>query len=108
MIKFAVRGLLARKLRTVLTAIGVVLGVALVLGTYVLTDSISTAFDSIFTRDLQEHRRRDHGQAGIFSGRPRKRARTAHRSFDASPAQAKVTALPEVNAAVGQVRVMHI
>ena len=48
MIKFAVRGLLARKLRTILTALGVVLGVALVSGTYVLTDSISTAFDSIF------------------------------------------------------------
>ena len=48
MIKFALRGLLGRKLRTVLTALGVVLGVALVAGTYVLTDSISTAFDSIF------------------------------------------------------------
>ena len=48
MIKFAVRGLLARKLRTILTALGVVLGVALVSGTYVLTDSISTAFNSIF------------------------------------------------------------
>ncbi|HZC71154.1 MAG TPA: FtsX-like permease family protein [Jatrophihabitans sp.] len=48
MIKFAMRGLLARKFRTVLTALGVVLGVALVSGTYVLTDSISTAFDSIF------------------------------------------------------------
>ncbi|HEU4947514.1 MAG TPA: FtsX-like permease family protein [Kribbella sp.] len=48
MIRFAVRGLFARKLRAALTAIGVVLGVSLVSGTYVLTDSISTAFDSIF------------------------------------------------------------
>jgi putative ABC transport system permease protein len=48
MMRFAVRGLLGRKLRTVLTAIAVVLGVAMVAGTYVLTDSISSAFDSIF------------------------------------------------------------
>ena len=34
--------MLARKLRTALTAIGIVLGVALVSGTYVLTDSISS------------------------------------------------------------------
>ena len=73
MIKFAVRGLLARKLRTILTALGVVLGVALVSGTYVLTDSISTAFDSIFKQTYQEHGRRGHGQAGILRGRPRER-----------------------------------
>ncbi|MEU4395926.1 ABC transporter permease [Kribbella sp. NPDC023855] len=53
MIGFALRGLLARKLRTALTAIGVVLGVALVSGTYVLTDSISTAFDSIFSENYK-------------------------------------------------------
>src|SRR5918999_2487089 len=48
MTKFALRGLLGRKLRTALTAIAVVLGVAMVSGTYVLTDSIDQAFDSIF------------------------------------------------------------
>ncbi|MDX6264208.1 MAG: putative transport system permease protein, partial [Kribbellaceae bacterium] len=53
MIGFALRGLLSRKLRTALTAIGVVLGVALVSGTYVLTDSISTAFDSIFSENYK-------------------------------------------------------
>jgi putative ABC transport system permease protein len=45
---FALRGLLGRKLRTVLTAIAIVLGVATVSGTYVLTDSINQAFHSIF------------------------------------------------------------
>jgi putative ABC transport system permease protein len=45
---FALRGLLGRKLRTVLTAIAIVLGVATVSGTYVLTDSIDKAFHSIF------------------------------------------------------------
>ena len=53
MIRFALRGLIGRKLRTALTAIGVVLGVALVSGTYVLTDSISSAFDSIFTENYK-------------------------------------------------------
>ena len=48
MVRFAIRGLLGRKLRTALTAIAVVLGVAMISGTYVLTDSIGTAFDSIF------------------------------------------------------------
>ena len=49
MIRFALKGLLTRKLRTALTAIAIVLGVATVSGTFVLTDSIDKAFDSIFT-----------------------------------------------------------
>ena len=49
MIAVALRGLWGRKLRATLTAIAIVLGVATVTGTYILTDSISNAFDSIFT-----------------------------------------------------------
>ena len=49
MISFTLKGLLTRKLRTALTAIAIVLGVATVSGTFVLTDSIDKAFDSIFT-----------------------------------------------------------
>ena len=48
MTAFALRGLLGRKLRTILTAIAILLGVATVSGTYVLTDSINKAFHSIF------------------------------------------------------------
>jgi putative ABC transport system permease protein len=48
-IKVALAGLLGRKLRTALTAIAIVLGVAMVSGTFVLTDSINQAFNSIFT-----------------------------------------------------------
>jgi putative ABC transport system permease protein len=47
--RFALKGLLGRQLRTILTALAIVLGVATVSGTYVLTDSIDQAFDSIFT-----------------------------------------------------------
>jgi hypothetical protein len=50
MTRFALRGLLGRKLRTVLTALAIVLGVAMISGTYVLTDSIDRAFDAIFAR----------------------------------------------------------
>ena len=49
MTRVALRGLLGRKLRTALTALAIVLGVAMVSGTYVLTDSIDKAFNSIFT-----------------------------------------------------------
>jgi putative ABC transport system permease protein len=49
MTAFTLKGLLTRKLRTVLTAIAIVLGVATVSGTFVLTDSIDKAFNSIFT-----------------------------------------------------------
>ena len=47
--RVALKGLVFRRLRTVLTALAVVLGVAMISGTYVLTDTISKAFDDIFT-----------------------------------------------------------
>ncbi len=53
MTRFALKGLLTRKLRTALTALAIVLGVAMISGTYVLTDSIDSAFDQIFT-DVRE------------------------------------------------------
>jgi putative ABC transport system permease protein len=46
--RLVLRGLMTRKLRSVLTAIAIVLGVAMISGTFVLTDQISGAFDSIF------------------------------------------------------------
>jgi putative ABC transport system permease protein len=49
MITVALRGLLGRKLRAALTAIAIVLGVAMVSGTYVLTDTIKAAFGTVFT-----------------------------------------------------------
>jgi putative ABC transport system permease protein len=48
MLAVSLRGMAGRKLRTVLTAIAVVLGVALIAGTYVLTDTIDRQFDQIF------------------------------------------------------------
>jgi putative ABC transport system permease protein len=60
--RFAVRGLLSRKLRTALTAVAIVLGVAMISGTYVLTDSIDQAFDKIFT-DIRK------GSSAVISGK---------------------------------------
>src|SRR6059058_5897866 len=53
MTKVALRGLLGRKLRAALTAIAIVLGVAMVSGTYILTDTIKSAFSTVFTRAYQ-------------------------------------------------------
>ena len=49
MIRVALRGLAGRKLRATLTAFAIILGVAMVSGTYVLTDTIDKAFDNIFS-----------------------------------------------------------
>ena len=48
MIKVALRGMAGRKLRAFLTALAIVLGVAMMSGAYVLTDTIDKAFDTIF------------------------------------------------------------
>ncbi len=62
MTRVALRGLWGRKLRTLLTAVAIVLGVALVAGTLVLTDSIDKAFDNIFTDSRQ-------GSSVVISGK---------------------------------------
>ena len=52
--RVALKGLAFRKVRALLTALAVVLGVAMVSGTYVLTDSIQSAFDGIFTGSYRD------------------------------------------------------
>ena len=48
--KVALRGLLTRKLRSVLTGFAVVIGVAFVVGTLVFTDTINESFKNLFER----------------------------------------------------------
>jgi putative ABC transport system permease protein len=48
--KTTLKGILAHKFRLALTTLGVVLGVAFVAGTYVLTDTMGQAFDDVFTQ----------------------------------------------------------
>ena len=53
MTSVALKGLAARKLRVATTTLAVFLGVALVAGTYVLTDTINKSFDDIFEESLK-------------------------------------------------------
>ena len=48
MIGVALKGLAGRKVRALLTAFAVVIGVSMVSGTYILTDTMQKAFDGIF------------------------------------------------------------
>ena len=99
MTKFALKGLLGRKLRTVLSAFAIVLGVATVSGTYVLTDSIDKAFGSIFT----DSRR---GSDAVISGKAAfdltQGTGVTAPAFNESLLE-KVRALPDVQIADGSV-----
>ena len=99
MTAFALKALLGRKLRTLLTAFAIVLGVATVSGTYVLTDSIDKAFDSIFT-DVRQ------GSNVVISGKAAfdlsDESGVQEPSFDESLLE-KVRVLPGVDQAEGSV-----
>ena len=99
MTSFALKSLFSRKLRTALTAVAIVLGVAMISGTYVLTDSISSAFDAIFTQTYR-------GTDAVISGKSAfdlsSNGLTTAPPFDES-LLAKVKQLPDVRAAIGGV-----
>lgn len=50
MLSLTLKNLWARKWRSLMTAVAVVFGIALVAGTYMLTDTTNGAFDDIFTK----------------------------------------------------------
>ena len=56
MIGVALKGLLGRKLRAVLTAFAIVLGVAMISGSFVLTDTLGKTIDGVFERALTRTR----------------------------------------------------
>jgi putative ABC transport system permease protein len=87
--------MLGRKLRTTLTAVAIVLGVAMVSGTFVLTDSIDKAFGSIFT-DVRK------GSDAVITGK----AATSTNNGSTAPTLPasllpKVRGLPDVAVAEG-------
>jgi putative ABC transport system permease protein len=55
MARVVLRGFAARKLRALLTGAAIALGVALMAGTYILTDTINSSFASIFSTANQGH-----------------------------------------------------
>ena len=75
--RLAFRGLRERKARTAFTLLAVVLGVALIAGTFVLTDTISKSFDKLVADRGRERRR----QGPIAQHRRRLRARDAASPF---------------------------
>ena len=99
MTAFALKGLLTRKLRTALTAIAIVLGVAMVSGTYVLTDSISNAFNAIFEQQYENTDAVITGKAAFDLGQS---GTTTAPPFPES-VLTEVKALPDVKAALGGV-----
>jgi len=97
--RFAIKGLLSRKLRTALTAIAIVLGVAMISGTFVLTDSIDQAFDRVFGEIRQSSNAVITGRSAfdITEG-----SGVTEPTFDEALVE-EVRALPAVEAAEGSV-----
>jgi putative ABC transport system permease protein len=97
MIRVALRGLAGRKLRAALTAFAIILGVAMVSGTYVLTDTIDKAFDNIFSETYANTDAVVSGKAADISFQGE--------SAETPPVDAtlleKIRALPDVEAATG-------
>jgi putative ABC transport system permease protein len=98
MFRVVLKGLAGRKLRAVLTAFAIILGVAMVSGTYVLTDTLKAGFGQIFTSVYKSTDAVITGKSAIGIGQNGNIAP----SFDAS-LLAKVRALPDVAQADGGV-----
>lgn len=95
MTRIALRGLLARRLRSALTALAVLLGVTMISGTFVLTDTIKAAFDELFTAQ-------NRGADAIVSAK-----KAVDSDFTRPPALPdevveRIRALPQVRNAAGQ------
>ncbi len=94
MMGVALRGLFGRKIRSLLTALAVVLGVAMISGTYVLTDTFQKAFDSIFSESYA-------GTDAIVSGKQLLEFSSSGRAPVPAALLEEIRALPEVGAAAG-------
>ena len=100
MTRVALRGLLGRKLRAVLTAFAIVIGVAMVSGTFVLTDTIKAAFTTVFTTVYQNTDAVITGKSAISSSNNGNAPTTP--SLPAS-LLTQVRALPQVGEASGSI-----
>jgi len=90
------KGLLGRKVRTALTAVAIVLGVAMVSGTFVLTDSVERAFDTIFTSAYED-------TDAVVTGTKVLEWSQTGRAVVAPEVLEQVRALPEVESAAGTI-----
>ncbi len=92
----ALKGLLGRKVRTLLTALAVVIGVTMVSGTFVLTDTIQKAFDGIFTSSYAQ-------TDAVIAGKEIVKGSQSGAATVPESLLAEVRALPEVEAAGGTI-----
>ena len=97
MIAVALKGLAGRKVRALLTAFAIVIGVAMVSGTFILTDTMSKSFTSLFNASSSK-------TDAVISGKEVVKNSTTGSGVTIPEALlAKVQALDEVEAAAGQV-----
>ena len=94
MIKVALKGLAGRKVRALLTALAVVIGVSMVSGTFVLTDTMKKAFDGIFAESYE-------GTDAVINGRQLVEFSSGGRATVPASLLEKVKSLPSVEAASG-------
>ena len=96
MIAVALKGLAGRKIRALLTAFAVVIGVSMVSGTFILTDTMQKTFDGLFAASYDET------DAVIARQADRREVLSGSATVPES-LLAKVRALPEVESAGGTV-----
>jgi putative ABC transport system permease protein len=96
MMAATIQGLWGRKLRTALTALAVVLGVAMVSGTYVLTDTIKEAFNGLYDDSYKD-------TGAVISGREVVSGAASGKATVADSLVPKVEALPGVASAAGAI-----
>jgi putative ABC transport system permease protein len=92
----AIQGLWSRKLRTSLTALAVVFGVAMVSGTFVLTDTVSKAFDSLFQKSYSN-------SSAVISGKEVVQGSPSGNATVPQSLLTRVKRVPEVGAATGAI-----
>jgi putative ABC transport system permease protein len=99
MIRVALKGLWGRKLRTVLTAMAIVLGVSMISGTYVLTDTITASFTKVVDASFE------HADAVVTGKVAFKNNESNTAATPAFPdgVLAEVKQLPDVAAAAGAI-----
>src|SRR4051812_12417319 len=90
----ALKGLAARKLRALLTAFAIVIGVSMVSGTFILTDTMQKTFDGLFASSYAE-------TDAVIAGRQIVEKSTSGSATIPASLLTKVRALPEVQAAGG-------
>ncbi len=100
MVAVALKGLAARKLRASLIGLAIVLGVAMISGTYVLTDTINNGFNTIFQTSYKNADAIISGKAAFSNTN----GNTVQNPTFPEGVLAKVRALPDVAFAEGSVQ----